>query len=321
MTALDPRSALDTSAFTIQPVSIDDAGILQAVLAEVDAGLGAPTAHVNVDLQTAADAVIRVIAGLRGDGALYGRYKVMAAVGETDFAVLTRLNRHAPAMWFAAYRDKLEREAPGRVLTEATVKRAGDLRDDLLHVLGYHLGKDPAEGPRLRAITRGNDHLALANNLRYLAELAIAHGELLAGDRQHDPDGVQEALALSTEIRLARGAKEVPDVRWLDRCAVLWTGVQRDYAELANVGRFLLRARPDEAKRRFPALVKGGGRRADDVVEAPEEEDAKDEAQEDDAPANDAAAKLAEEARPAVVKATEEATKPRAAKKTTARRR
>jgi len=67
-------SALGTSALTIQRVSIDDDGVLQNVLAEVDERLGAPTAQINVDLQMAADAVIRVIAGLRGDGALYGRY-------------------------------------------------------------------------------------------------------------------------------------------------------------------------------------------------------------------------------------------------------
>jgi hypothetical protein len=288
MTATLRTLVLDTTALTIQPISIDDDGVLQSVLTEIDATLGGPTAHINVELQPAADTVIRVIAGLRGDAALYQRYKVLAAVGETDFAVLTRLNRYAPAMWFAAYRDKLEREAPTRAVSEATVVRGGELRDELHRVLGYHLGKHPVEGPRLRAITRGNDYLALANNLRYLAELAIEHGELLTTDRQYEATWVQEALGISTEVRLSLGAKVVPDVRWLDRCAALWTHVQRDYAELANTARFLLRARPDEAKRRFPSLVKGGGRRSDDVEEVPEVDTANDDS---DAPANDAEAK------------------------------
>jgi hypothetical protein len=324
MAARSNLSALDTSAFTIQPVSIDDDGVLQRVLAEVDESLGAPTAQINVDLQTAADAVIRVIAGLRGDGGLYGRYKVLAAVGETDFAALARLNRHAPAMWFAAYRYKLEREAPGRVLTEDALAGYNDLRDRLHFVLSYHFGDDAKEGPRLRAVSRSRDHLVLANNLRYLAELAVERTDDLAHDRKLDPHDVQRALAGSTEIRLALGAKEVPDVRWLDRAAVLWTLVQRDYAELANIGRFLLRGRPEEARRRFPSLVRSGGRRSDDVVEAPDDE-AKGEAEEGDAPANDAAkaeapATPAETAaKPAVVKATEPATKPRSAKR--ARRR
>jgi len=248
---------------------------------------------------------------------------VLAAVGETDFAALTRLNRHAPAMWFAAYRYKLEREAPGRGLTEEALGGYNDLRDRLHLVLHYHFSDDAKESPRLRAVTRSRDHQVLANHLRYLAELAIERADALAHDRKLDPKDVQRALAASTEIRLARGAKEVPDVRWLDRAAVLWTLVQRDYAELANIGRFLLRGRPEEARRRFPSLVRSGGRRSDDVVEAPDDEATDDEAT-NDPPANDAAkaeapGTPAAAAKPAVVKATEAATKPRRAK--SARRR
>jgi hypothetical protein len=315
MAARSNPSALDTRAFTIQPVSIDDGSVLQSVLAEVDAAIGAPTAQINLDLQTAADTVIRIIAGLRGDGALYGRYKVLAAAGETDFAALTRLNRNAPALWLAAYRYKLEREAPGRLLTEDTLKGYHELRDRLHFVLSYHFGDEEKEGPRLRAVTRSPDHLVLANNLRYLAELAIERADELAHDRKLDPHDVQRALAGSTDVRVALGAKEVPEVRWLDRAAVLWTRVQHDYAELAYIGRFLLRARPEEAGRRFPSLVRSRGRRRDDVAEAPDDE-AKDDAT-GDATAHDAA--KAEGAKPAVVKATE-ARRPRAATKKKAAR-
>ena len=62
-------------------------------------------------------------------------------------------------------------------------------------------------------------------------------------------------------IRRALGAREVGSVRWLDRCRVLWSLVQHDYDELLTVGRFLLRAQEGEGRRRFPALVKGGGGR------------------------------------------------------------
>ena len=242
---------------------------------------------------------------------------MLAAVGETDFAALTRLNRHAPAMWFAAYRYKLEREAPGRGLTEEALGGYNDLRDRLHLVLHYHFSDDEREGPRLRAVTRSRDHQVLANHLRYLAELAIARADALAHDRKLDPKDPPRALAASTEIRLARGAKEVPDVRWLDRAAVLWTLVQRDYAELANIGRFLLRGRPEEARRRFPSLVRSGGRRSDDVVEAPDDEATDDEAT-NDPPANDAAATGAEAAKGAVAQAADDAARPPVVKATEA---
>lgn len=263
-------ASYDASAFTLVPVAMDDDTALATILAEIDAKIGTTTATLNVDPQAAADTVIAVVTALRDDKALYARYKALAAIHEADFNVLVRLNRYAPALWLAGYHHKLEREDSPRAVPEDVITRGMELRDALYQVLHYHFHDDKDLGPGLARIQRKNDRSVLANDLRFLATAALDHADELVHDRRYDPDDVKQALRVSSDIRRALGAREVGSVRWLDRCRVLWSLVQHDYDELLTVGRFLLRAQEGEGRRRFPALVKGGGGRrkgADD--EAP----------------------------------------------------
>lgn len=273
-------ASYDASAFTLVPVAMDDDTALATILAEIDAKIGTTTATLNVDPQAAADTVIAVVTALRDDKALYARYKALAAIHEADFNVLVRLNRYAPALWLAGYHHKLEREDSPRAVPEDVITRGMELRDALYQVLHYHLHDDKDLGPGLARIQRKNDRRVLANDLRFLATAALDHGDELVHDRRYDPEHVKQALGVSSDIRRALGAREVTPVRWLDRCLVLWSLVQRDYDELAVVGRFLLRAQEDEGRRRFPALVKGGGARRKDAREEPPANDASPEAPE-----------------------------------------
>jgi hypothetical protein len=262
MVVATQQVTLDTSTLTIAPAALDDDSALASILVEVDARIGSPTAALNVDPQKAADTVIAVITAFRKDRGLYQRFKVLAAVGEVKFELLARLNRYAPALWHAAHNHKIERGDSDRAVPEEILSLGQEIRKELHRVLDYHFHDDPELGPRLARIRNTNDRLVLANDLRFLATVALDHGDVLVGDRRYKPKRVKQALGVSTDIRSALGADEVAPVRWLDRCAVLWTLVLRDYDELKQVGRFLLRAQPDEAKRKFPSLVKSqGGRR------------------------------------------------------------
>ena len=266
---LTAYASYDPSAFTLVPVAVDDDAMLTTILAETDAKIGTATATLNVDPQAAADTVIAVVTALRDDKALYARYKALVAIKEADFNVLVRLNRYAPALWLAGYHHKLEREESPRAVPEEVVTRGMELRDALHLVLHYHFHDDKELGPGLARVQRKQDHRVLANDLRFLATAALDHADELVHDRRYVPEQVKEALGVSSEIRRALGAKEVAPVRWLDRCRVLWSLVQRDYDDLQEVGRFLLRAQEDEGRRRFPSLVKGGGSRRKDTGEEP----------------------------------------------------
>ncbi len=157
-------------------------------------------------------------------------------------------------------------------------------------------------------------------------------GRRVARDAFYDPAHVADAKRIGDQLRDALDARESDEVRWVDRAAALWATVRADYAELQQVGRFLLRATPELAKETFPALVKGGpgrGKRSreddagdedDDLGGAqPPANDAEAEgAGEESAEGTSATPKSAEEenapsaAKPAVVKAGAAAEKPAA---------
>lgn len=124
-----------------------------------------------------------------------------------------------------------------------------------------------APHPTSRATAASSSHkLEREESPRAVPEDVIARDYHFHDDRELGP-GI--ARIQRKNDRRALGAKEVTSVRWLDRCRVLWGLVQRNYDELAVVGRFLLRVQEDEGRRRFPALVKGGGARRKDAREEP----------------------------------------------------
>lgn len=249
---------------TLAPAPVDDETLLAEMLADIDARVGAPTAVVNLDLQQAADTITAVISGLRGDRALYDRYKRLVAMEETSFEVLRRLQRQVPVLWLAAWRGAMEDNAPDTVIPGDLAEEAVKLRDEMLPVIQYNYGDDKRHGAELLAMTHTNDRQAIAGQLRLMASLVLGNPREVEHDRRYKPEWTQKALTLSQDIRGALGAKELGGVRWKQRAAVLWTTVEEDYAELMSVGRFLLRNQEAEGERRFPALRKGRGRRSAD---------------------------------------------------------
>jgi hypothetical protein len=266
------NAAYDLSRFTIVPVSMEDSHVLDAVMTEIDPRVGGRTAHINVNLQEASDVVNRAITDIRADKALYSQIKLLASGGIVEFALIMRLNRNATALWFAAFHDKLEREADTFVLSPEELTHANTLRVELLELALHYHRKDPLEGPRLRAITHENDHLKLANDLYYLTELISRDEKRLRNDPNYRATDVRDARALSVRIRANKADREITGMRWRDRAAVLWTDLQKDYAELSKMVHFLLRATPDRAEKTVPTLVRGGGKRksANDTENVPD---------------------------------------------------
>jgi hypothetical protein len=134
------------------------------------------------------------------------------------------------------------------------------VREELTSAVRYHFRRDPVEGPVVNAIKNGPDYLVLANDLRYLHEMFLRFPATLARDRFYDAKMIADAKRLSDEILDALDRTAVDSIRWVDRVATLWSMVKTDYNELKSVGRFLLRATPSEAERRFPALAHSPGR-------------------------------------------------------------
>ena len=266
-------------ARTMAPAPVSDEEALSGVLREVDQIARRGTPPVNVDVQVAAQKVKATLKDLRADVRLYERVKTQASVGELDFAMLDRLQRNGPALWLLGHRAKLEREESARLVDAATLERGLEVRAELLRVAAYHFGRDPIEGANVGAIGHTNDHLLLANNLRYLHDLCVRHKKRLEGDANCAPALVAEARHIADLLRDALDGRASSELREADRVAALWSIVKADHDELLEVLRFLLRGTPDRGKGRFPRLVGGPGRskraagsEGDDEGDGPAEE-------------------------------------------------
>jgi cell division septation protein DedD len=244
----------------MEPGPVSDEEAVAEVIREVDQIARRGATPVNVDVQVAAQKVKAALKDLRADAALYARVKGQASVGEFDFAVLDRLQRNGPALWLLGHRAKIEREQSARLLDEATLARAMDVRVELLRVASYHFGRDPKEADTLEAIGNTGDHLLLANDLRYLHGLCVRHKKRLAADANCTPELVAEARQLADRLREAMEGRASSELREVDRVAALWSMVKPDHDALVEVLRYLLRASPDRGKGRFPRLVGGPGR-------------------------------------------------------------
>ncbi len=290
LSLIDPKLL---ASLSMAPAPVDDEAALREVLREVDP-LARRSASVNVDVQVPGRRLRRVLGRIRRDARLYESLKTLAAVGLFDFEVLNRLQRAAPALWLVGHRAKLERARGARAVDPALVERGAFVREEMARIARHLFGRDPIEAAAVNDLDHGNDHLRLANHLRYLHDLFVRHEARVARDAFYDPAHVVDAKRIGDQLRDALDARESDEVRWVDRAAALWATVRADYAELQQVGRFLLRATPELAKETFPALVKGGPGRG----KSAREDDAGDEEDDDlggaQPPANDAEAEGAE---------------------------
>jgi len=244
----------------MEPGPVSDEEAVAAVIREVDQIARRGATPVNVDVQVAAQKVKAALKDLRADDGLYARVKAQASVGEFDFAALDRLRRNGPALWLLGHRSKLEREQSARLVDEATLDRAMEVRVELLRVAIYHFDRDPKEADTVKAIGNTRDHLLLANDLRYLHDLCVRHKKRLAADANCTPELVAEARKTADLLREALEGRASNELREADRVAALWSIVKADHNALVEVLRFLLRASPDRGKGRFPRLVGGPGR-------------------------------------------------------------
>jgi hypothetical protein len=254
---------------TMVPPPQDADAALKAVLLEVEqiARKGSP--HVNVEVQVVVRKIKAVLADVRSDAMLYEALKSLASARLFDFKCVNRLGTNVSALWLAGHHAKREKEQSERAVPEETAKEATHIREELTRTMRYHFGRDPVEGPSVNAIQNSVDYLELTNDLRYLHELSVRFHERLSRDAMYDTKMAARAKHLCEEIMGALDHTAVDEIRWIDRVAALWSLVKADYNELKNVGRFVLRATPDEAERRFPSLVKGPTRskRATDAHE------------------------------------------------------
>lgn len=241
--------------FSMPPASDDGQEQWLLVAARVDGLVHQDVAVVNTDVQEAADRVIALVTAVHDDAALYRRIKMIAAAGEFDFGVFGRLLQHAPALWYARHQQLIEEQSPVAVVPEATVTRAVEVRNRMARLLHYHFEDDAAEATLVATLSSTRERLAMANELLTCADLYARRAEVVRTDRRFVDSDEAEARALSSEIRRSLGEQHADEIRWGDRVAVLWTLVQRDYSELRALGQWLLRARPDAARERFPPLV------------------------------------------------------------------
>lgn len=247
------QAVVDVSKFTLRPAPEDGEVAWGAMADEVDARVGAPVTTVNTELQEAAERAIDVLDRLHGDEGLYAKFKLAGSVGLFDFAVLKRTQTVAWALWHARHEQRCEELMPERKVDDVTLEEAVTLRAKLARVAKYHLEFHQDEGPLVQSVTADRERRKIANDLEVLAKVFKRHYELLTSDPYYEADGAERAHVLAMVILRALGKTE--RATWTDRCAVLWTMLLADYKEVRDAGRWLLRARPDEAIARFPGLV------------------------------------------------------------------
>ena len=247
------QSVVDVSKFTLRPAPEDGEAAWASLADEVDARIGAPVTTVNTELQEASERAIDVLDRLHADEWLYGRFKLAGSAGLFDLAVLERTQTIASALWHARHEQRCEELMPERKVDDATLEEAVTLRAKLARVATYHLEFHPDEGPLVRSVTSDRERRKIANDLEVLAKVFRRHAVLLTSDPYYEAGSAERAHVLVVAISRALGkAERAP---WTDRCAVLWTMLLADYKEVRDTGRWLLRARPDEALTRFPGLV------------------------------------------------------------------
>jgi len=243
------------------PPPLEDAANAWRVVAdEVDALVHGKTLRVNLDLQAFATRAGGVLTSLLAHDELRVAFERIAAAGFFDPTLLERLGRYLPALWYVAHMQKDEATTTSQALPPELLEAASQRRQRMLKVARHHLDEHPEEKPRLEAIKHGNDRARLANDLVTLAGIYQRHRETLQSDRFYRHDDAPKAMSDSQTIRAGLG--KVPHgPSWRERAEALFTLVSRDYQELRSTGHWLLRAKPEEARTRFPTMVERRPRR------------------------------------------------------------
>jgi hypothetical protein len=268
--------ALDADSIVPPPEDGEAAWVL--VAKSVDEATRGETLKINLDMQEFCDRAYVTITELRANRELYTKFKRLGAAGFFEFAVIERLYLNLPALWYARHMQQEEDATHRRRAPAELIARASERRARMFRIANYHLEHHSEEGALLREIKFSTDHQQLANDLVTLVKMFERHHEAIAADVHFKADDLAGARNDSQDIRRARGRTESSAITWSERCAVLWTRVQRDYVELRATGAWLLRDKPDDARRRFPPMFERASHRTKDAADSAN----------DTAPANEA---------------------------------
>jgi hypothetical protein len=214
----------------------------------------------RVDAQAAALAALGVYAFVTQVAPVRRLFKGVASSGTFELENLARLRDVA----FVVIRTRRQAEAAGVFATAAKVPPAlitagQEVEKRMQSLLEYKYANDPEVAPILRQLSPGIGHRDLAEVLLGYAAIYERRAAEVAADTTHYRLGdVAEARRIAGEIlgHLSASMSPKERVAYELHCRA-WSLLQRTYAEVQALGRWLLRADP-QGDERFPFLVAAG---------------------------------------------------------------
>jgi hypothetical protein len=213
----------------------------------------------RLDVDAACRAVLVAVAWLTGEPALHARFQALARAGEVDAGNLDL----AKSLAFAVMHASAEARDAGAFRTEAKVPPALDeesarVEREMQGVCEHNLLDHPVHGPTLALLSPGTSYEDRAADLLGYAKLYVAEHATISKDTRYKATHVADARRLAGEIHAALSLAMTPKAReqydLLQRAFTLLVAV---YGEIAEAGRFLLRADPRRDER-FPSLFAVG---------------------------------------------------------------
>jgi hypothetical protein len=167
-----------------------------------------------------------------------------------------RLSANAALYVYGMQQDAkaLKNEEAAR-LPKALVDKAKALREEMLAVSEYMLGREPEVVTLLADIRSGSGYADLATDLERLGKVYEAHKAALAKDQvRYRAQDAATARALDGEIMDTLDADRRKSVlRWSAEATKVSAVLKASYEEVAETARWLMRGSPDLAAR-FPSL-------------------------------------------------------------------
>jgi hypothetical protein len=247
------KEANSTEHLTLAPGPQDGESAWKLVQREVDARIGGAVKSSYVERQYAAEKAIAAIEALHEEPVVYGVMKGLAALKTFRFDRLERTRTLAWALWYVRHCEKLDELAPDRMVSEATVKEAVEIRARVLRIARHYLEDHVSEGVIVASINGSLERREIGNHLLALKGVCERNVGLLSKDFKWNNQDYARLGTLSQEFVRALGKSDKSD--WSARGAVLLEMLQDEYKDVRDTGRWILRAQPEEGALRFPFLV------------------------------------------------------------------
>lgn len=240
----------DRAARPTSPPTPGSLAIWLLMESQVDAVPADQVVAPRIDLQAAAVTTLSVTSDVGDDKALLKRFAAMAAIGEIEPEIVTRVARLAGAAWYARHRQmQAEASRTLAVVPEALVAQGDELLTRMLKLAQYHFEDHATEGALVAAINNARGHSRLANHLLSLSELYHRHPDVVSSDAKHyRKTDERDARKTSEAIVAALADDSASEVElWKGRSARVWTLLARAYGDMQYMGRWFLRANPELA--------------------------------------------------------------------------